>query len=169
MIEPTCNDWPHYRTAVLHFGTAPPWTVPASEFAHPTHAPRRRALGLDRPFAIVTAFNPHPQRPHASANVLAHAELARCLDSLGLDHLACAGTDPAEVHREEGFAVFAAIETVLDLARRFGQAAVYWWDGASMWIEPTNAESTRERLDPDTQCRERGASPPRLDPDGSLP
>lgn len=138
-------DWPHYREAVLHFGDPVVWSVPASQLAR--EAPRRLpAVGLFAPFAIVTAFHPYPRRLADAENLARHDALRQAIESLGALFVPCAGSSADGSHREEGFAIACPRGTALALAAEFGQAAIYWWDGTSLWIDPVQGGPDRERL-----------------------
>lgn len=143
-------DWPHYRETVLHFGDPVEWSVPVARLAIEA-AVRLPSLGLDAPFAVVTAFHPYPRRLDAAENLLRHERLRQVIAQLDVHATPCAGSSLDGSHREEGFAIVCTQDEAKALASQFDQAAFYWWDGASLWIEPTHAESRSERLDSDTQ------------------
>jgi hypothetical protein len=141
------DDWPHYREAVLHFGDPVVWSVHVRQLAI-GGAVRLRALGLGAPFAVVTAFHPHPERLDHDENLARHAALRRAIARRGLTAVPCAGSSLDGSHREEGLAIACERGDAKELAAEFGQAAFYWWDGMSLWIEPIGLGSTGERILP---------------------
>ena len=161
-------DWPHYRETVLHFGDPVVWSVHVARLALEATV-WLPALGLDAPFAVVTAFHPYPRRLDAAENLVRHERLRQAIAQLEVHATPCDGSSLDGSHREAGFAIVCARDEAKTLANRFDQAAFYWWDGASLWIEPTHAESMPERLDPDTRCHEPGASSLPTDPGGTSP
>lgn len=143
---PEPHPWDAYRNTVLHFGDPAAWSIRGRDLMRPEAIARLGALGLEGPFAVITAFDPHPDRLGAAENLARHGELARAIRSAGHRHLACAGASPDGSHREEGFAVRCSLAEAIVLADRFGQAAIYWWDGRVLWIEPVRSPWPRERV-----------------------
>jgi len=89
------------------------------------------------PLAIVTGWNPGHARPDDTVNRAANARLASELDRAGYAVYPAVGRSPDGSHAEPSFAV-AGIEpgAALQLAARFGQAAILYWDGCAarlMW------------------------------------
>lgn len=77
---------------------------------------------------VITAWNPFSQVLDAASNAARNEALARNIESAGLVHLDAVGRSPDHAWREQGFAVLDADEdTVLDLAERHDQHAVYAW------------------------------------------
>ncbi len=97
---------PAYRTAVFAVGDPPP----------------------EKPFWILTAWNPEGRPADADANRKADAELLEALRRTGENPVRVTGMSPDKAHREPGWSV-GNRETALSLARRFHQEAVYRIDG----------------------------------------
>ncbi len=76
------------------------------------------------------------------------AELADEIARRKWVHVPCTGRSPDGSHEEPGLAVACGRREAISLARRFGQAALYWWDGEALWIEPALASTPREQLTP---------------------
>lgn len=138
-------DWPHYLETVLHFGDPVAWSVHVGRIAADGSS-RLRSLGLDGPFAVVTAFHPYPERLGHGENVSRHASLRRAIEQRGRIAIPCAGSSADGSHREEGFAILCERDEAKDLAAEFGQAAIYWWDGESLWIDPVGTALPSERI-----------------------
>lgn len=91
--------------------------------------------------AIVTAWNPAHERPGDPANKKANACLAAEIERRGLRSRPALGRSEDGAHVEASFAVAdIAREEAVALGRRFGQAAVFYWDGAEARILPCAAE-----------------------------
>ncbi len=144
---PIPDDWPHYRETVLHFGDPVVWSVHVRQLELEA-SQRLRALGLEAAFAVVTAFHPYPERLGHDDNLARHAALRQAIARRGLTAVPCAGSSLDGSHREEGFAIVCQRDEAKTLAAEFGQAAFYWWDGMSLWIEPIGLQSTGERILP---------------------
>lgn len=89
-----------------------------------------RVPGLPGPFAIVTAWNPGRERPPRAVNEARNRALLAEVNRRGLVWAPAEGRSPDGSHREPSFAVFTdSLEDGLELARKFGQAAICWFDG----------------------------------------
>jgi hypothetical protein len=140
-------DWPHYLETVLHFGEPAVWSVPVRRFAVEA-AKKPAGLDVDGSFAVITAFHPHPWRLDPEENLARHRQLRVELSRRGLHAIPCAGSSKDGSHREDGFAIACPRVIAAAIARRFGQAAFYWWDGADLWIDPALSGFTAMRISP---------------------
>lgn len=87
-------------------------------------APVREAFGG------ITAWNPGSERLSRRENEAANARLAEAIDARGWCRLTAVGRDRDVTYSEPSFAVFGATQLeVVELAREFRQAAIFWWDG----------------------------------------
>jgi Protein of unknown function (DUF3293) len=85
-----------------------------------------------RPFVIITGYNPGIERPPPADNEAANARLEARLRSAGFRLVNACARSPDGSHVEPSFAVFdITIEASLAVARDFGQAAFFAWDGAA--------------------------------------
>ena len=145
--------WNAYGETVLQFPDAPGVSV---DLRVPLTAPVRRALGeivgAER-FAIFTAENPggrnsedarsevEEERREAN-NARRRDRLEGELDSLGVRHVPVDGVAPEGDYRERCAAAVMGREEAAALARRYGQLALFWFDGDRFWVVPGIA--TRE-------------------------
>ena len=84
-------------------------------------------------FWVITAHNPGGNVRAAAANQADDVRMQASLE--GLERLPLAGCSPDLSHREDGWAVrFPSREAAVDLARRFGQRAVYEVRGGELWL-----------------------------------
>lgn len=84
------------------------------------------------PFAIVTACNPGEEALPEDENGRRNARLEAMLGEAGYCFVSARGYDPSRTHEEPSFAVFGIDSgDSLALARLYGQAAIFWWDGHS--------------------------------------
>jgi len=147
----TVDEWAPYRTAHLGFGDPEslslavdrPWTAGDLD--------QLRSLGLDGPFAVVTAHHPHERRLDAAENDRRHEALLAETRRHRLIAVACTGRSPDSKHQEEGVAIACPLSIAASIARKFEQSAIYWWDGSSLWIEPVLSPRVRERLPTSTR------------------
>ena len=91
------------------------------------------------PLAIITAWNPGTERPSALQNAAANRQLEAALQAAGWHYWPACGRSEDGSHTEPSFAVpriDPAAATAL--ARRFRQAALFYWDGkkpALLWCD----------------------------------
>jgi hypothetical protein len=124
--------WQHYTQTVLLFddGSRIDLRDPVDDAVRRVLA----ALGLDEPFAVITAANPLGRVVGADANELRNLQLLSVLQSSGWRFQPAAGASPDEAHREPGYAVILPLSDARAVARRFEQSAFFWFDGAAFSI-----------------------------------
>ena len=142
----TVDEWAPYRTAHLGFGDPECFSLSVDRPWTTEDLDQLRSLGLDGPFAVVTAHHPHERRLDAAENDRRHDALLAEVRRLRLHSVPCRGRSPDASHREEGVAIACSLSIAVSIARRFEQSAIYWWDGSSLWIEPVISTRSPERL-----------------------
>ncbi|HYC55108.1 MAG TPA: DUF3293 domain-containing protein [Candidatus Binatia bacterium] len=95
-----------------------------------------RELGLGHTFAVVTAANPRGRQVGEAENHLRAEQLDDAVVARGMRFLRADGTSPEGLHREVGVAIAASQADACELARRFEQSALFWFDGDRFWIVP---------------------------------
>lgn len=93
-----------------------------------------RHARMERPFALVTAHNPYGMDADAVSNADAERRLRRTVEKRGIPWLRADGLDPQQVHRESGLGLVMPLAPARDLAREFGQDAIFWFDGRTFWL-----------------------------------
>lgn len=53
---------------------------------------------------------------------------------------------PDRSHCEQSVAVALGLQPLIDLACRYDQLAIFWFDGAAFWIIPARSANARTRL-----------------------
>ena len=151
------DKWAQYPCTVLEF--APPDRL-RIDLRRPLGAPERAtlvALGLNRPFAVLTAENPMGEnaedKPTAAQeemterrNATRREELEAELRRSGVEYQPCDGVAPDGDYREHGVAVVLPREQAVMLARRFGQLAIFWFDGRAFSLVGAVARKASEKL-----------------------
>lgn len=139
--------WDAYGETVLEFSGPPEVSVDLRE---PLTAPVRRALreivGAER-FAVLTAENPRgrnaedarsegEEERREASNARRRDQLEGELDSLGIHHVPVDGVAPRGDYRERCAAAAMGRDDAAALARRYGQLALFWFDGDRFWVVP---------------------------------
>lgn len=149
--------WARYPQTILEF--APP-DRPRIDLRRPLGAPERAilaTLGLDRPFAVLTAENPMGEnaedKPTAEQeaeterrNAARRAELQQQLEKSSAEFQPCDGVAVDGDYREHGVAVLLPRDQAVMLARRFGQLAIFWFDGRAFSLVGAVARKTSVKL-----------------------
>ena len=107
-----------------------------------------RGLGLGPRWAVVTAYNPHGEDRDAGGNAARHAKLEAAVRESGAAFLRADGRSPDASHREIGLAVALPQPEAVALAARFGQSAIFWFDGEAFWLVSAAAPAEPVRLPP---------------------
>lgn len=91
-------------------------------------------LGLNAPFAVITAHDPHGEDLAGEENEMRSARLEETLRSLGLAFIPVNACSPDRQHCEASVAVKMPLTDARQLARDYGQVAFFWFDGRGFWI-----------------------------------
>ena len=128
------DPWATYARTVLYFSAVPQVYV---DLRKPVSVPVRDALkeiGLTGEFSILTAFNPHGRNIDDAENDRRLAELKEELAESGFYFVQVDACSPDTSHCECSYAVSAPLGRVVEIADRWDQLAVFWFDGSSFWI-----------------------------------
>ncbi|MGI8509647.1 MAG: DUF3293 domain-containing protein [Gemmatimonadaceae bacterium] len=143
---PSSDDaaWGDFPRTILHFADAHCPSVDLRQEVSREAICALIRLDLDGPFGVVTALDPmgltqSVQRHHALA-----AELEREIAAMGVPFVLLDACSPDRSHCERSIAVAAPRSRVVEIACRYEQLAIFWFDGSSFWIVP--ARSTGEQL-----------------------
>jgi len=138
--------WNRYANAVLQIGTTHHLTIDLRRPLSDDARRRLRNLGIGASFAVITAFNPGGRRLRARRNEWRHLLMRTSLMLSGRRFVAANGESPDGSHCERGFAVAMSRSDATVLARRYGQLALYWFDGEAFWLDGVLEMRRAERL-----------------------
>ena len=130
-IEP---EWGSYPETVCYFQGDEEVMVDLRIPVAPATRNGLTALGLGEPFGILTAFNPRGVDLPDEENSKRAGELEAELVSLGISFVRTDCCSPDRSHCECSVAVVAPKEQLLDMARRWEQIAIFWFDGSAFSI-----------------------------------
>lgn len=146
--------WRQYPCTVLEIYRSPdgaegvPWLeVDLREPLQRSAVDALASLGLGRTWAVVTAYNPHGE-PRDEGNAARHARLTEAVERIGAPFARVDGRSPDASHREVGLAIALPQPEAVALAARFGQSAIFWFDGEAFWLVPAAAAAGPVRLPP---------------------
>jgi hypothetical protein len=156
MANPT-DKYAAYTNTVLELPGVPDGRIDLRRPIGPAERDALRQVGLDRPFAVMTAENPRgqtdedaPTADEARAREAANdARLARLVDALGAERVPFVRVDgaaPDGSYGERCVALLVSQSDAVLLARRFSQLALFWFDGETFWLLPAEAGAPAVRL-----------------------
>jgi hypothetical protein len=132
--KPLDERWSSYPETVLHFPGEPPVMIDLRVEVAPALRNGLAALGLDGQFAVLTAFNPRGQDISDDENKRRMDELEAELKSVGHRFVRLDACSPDKSHCECSVALEVSREEAIDIARRWEQIAIFWFDGGAFWI-----------------------------------
>jgi len=144
--KPMDERWSSYPETVLHFASDIEVMVDLREEVPAATRKGLGALGLGEPFGVLTAFNPRGVDMEPAENERRMKELEAELGSAGDFFVRLDACSPDKSHCEFSVAVRSSRDRVLDIARRWEQIAIFWWDGSTFWIHGAITEADPVRL-----------------------
>ena len=133
--KPLDERWGSYPETVLIFTGEPEVFIDLRESVPPATRKALATIGLGEPFSILTAFNPRGQDKPADENDRRMKELEAELTSSGESFVRVDACSPDKSHCECSVAIKGDMQRALDIARRYEQIAIFWWDGSKFWIQ----------------------------------
>ena len=145
-----------YPNTILEFDTPDALRI---DLRRPLSDDDRRALdalGL-REFGVFTAENPAgehaedegdeaAERARERANRRRTRSLVERLKAEGTRFVRVDGVAPQGDHRERCVALAVARDGAVEMAERYEQLALFWYDGSDFWLLPAEADEPPTRL-----------------------
>ncbi|MEO5902465.1 MAG: DUF3293 domain-containing protein [Gemmatimonadaceae bacterium] len=137
MIEykkPDHEAWSSYPETLLILPGEPEIMIDLREPISGEAKKALKAIGLDSPFAVLTSFNPRGVNQPAEENARLFGELESELRGLGLEYSVIDACSPNKDHCECSVAMKIDRQAAIDMAFRWEQVAIFWWDLERFWI-----------------------------------
>ncbi|HRP07221.1 MAG TPA: DUF3293 domain-containing protein [Gemmatimonadales bacterium] len=148
MIPADDPGWTAYADAILVFHTVPPFEIDLSRPISPDRRALLAGAGLGGEFGLVTAENPRGRAATPDRNRRLRAAFDAELSRHGGARLRVDGLSRDRRHCEIGVALDWPKQSVVELARRWEQSAIYWFDGAVMWVIGALTDAPPWKLEP---------------------
>ena len=126
--------WSSYAETILVVYGRSPIEVPLSSPIDGRARAAFLAAGLPGCFGLVTSDNPFGRPSTETHNAARRLKFADALAALISNPVRVDGLSPDRQHREIGVALPWPMAQVIEVARRWEQSAIYWFDGQSMWV-----------------------------------
>jgi len=123
-----------YSETLLIFDGEPEIVIDLREMILPSIMETLSGPGLDAPFAVLTSFNPFGENLSDEENARRFSALEAELRGLGLKYLVLDACSPDRRHCERSVAVCMDRKVALEIARRWDQLAIFWFDLERFWI-----------------------------------
>lgn len=140
------SSWGSFADTVLDFRCRPPLVLDLRKPIERVGVTRLGDLGFGRSFGIVTAENPRGRALPEPVNAVRIEALRAEVAGLGVAWLGVVACSPDRSHCEESIAISIEMRSLIGIAQRYDQLAVFWFDGAAFWIEPVRSSNARLRL-----------------------
>lgn len=140
------TDWGDFPETVLHFDSTPALVVDLRRHIGPTVLAEIRRTGLGRSFGIVTAQDPMGVTQTKEVNAALATRLRADIAELHVPYVRVDACSPDRSHCEQSVAVELGLQQLIDLACRYDQLALFWFDGVAFWIVPARSANARTRL-----------------------
>ncbi|MEO7368327.1 MAG: DUF3293 domain-containing protein [Gemmatimonadaceae bacterium] len=131
---PESQVWSSYSETVLLFAGEPEIRVDLRVQIPPATKGALMAIGLNSPFAVLTSFNPFGKNLTDAENARRFLELEAELKNDGLEYRVIDACSPDRAHCERSVGVCMERRAALDIARRWDQLAIFWFDQERFWI-----------------------------------
>src|SRR3990170_6808635 len=126
--------WGSYPETVLRFAGDPELIVDLREEVSDATRSELIRMGLGLPFGILTAFNPRGLGLSPAMNAQRMKDLESEIESAGHAFVRVDACSPDLSHCESSVALKAPLQWSLDLAKKWEQLAIFWWDGDRFWL-----------------------------------
>lgn len=127
-------DWPRYPETILTFATEPSIEIDLRAIPPRDALTSLESVGLDKPFAIMTAFDPRGENLSSEDNERRRRALEGRLAGAGYQFVNVDCCSPDRSHCECSVAVVMPQEDAIALAKELEQVAIFWFDGERFWI-----------------------------------
>ena len=155
-----------YASTLLEFAGPPPLRLDLRRPMTDGDRAALRALGVASAFAVLTAENPggeHAEEEAAPPDAQREEARNQRRTARLLDHLGRIGAPALRVDsvaatggfRERCVATPATQAERVELARRFDQVALFWYDGGQFWLLPATVDAKPRVLPDDTPGKEK--------------
>ena len=138
--------WTYYGETIVELDVAGGLAIDLRATIPESQRQQVAAGALGEQFAILTAFNPHGRDHDADDNARRDARLRDELTRRGIPWVCADGRSPDATHREPGVAIRTDRGTAIAIARDYGQSAIYWYDGGTVWLVGALVDTPPERL-----------------------
>jgi hypothetical protein len=132
--KPVDERWSSYPETVLHFPGDPPVMIDLRVEVSPSLRKGLAASGLSGEFAVLTAFNPRGRDISDEENDRRMKELESELTSVRHEFIKLDACSPDKSHCECSVALKVSRKEAIDIAKRWEQIAIFWFDGGAFWL-----------------------------------
>lgn len=150
MPDPTeaASGWGPYPETILDFHSEPPLRIDLRQQVADAARKSLISMGFEHSFGIVTAHDPMGVVQSAAANAALDASLQAAVAECGVAQSWLDACNPDGSHCERSVAIALDLQSLIELAYRYEQLALFWYDGETFWIVPVRSTAARLKLPP---------------------
>jgi len=127
-------DWARYPETILLFDSRPSLRIDLRSPLSPRERATLAQIVIAGEFAVITASDPQGKDLGSDENAGRTVARENRLRALGHSFIRVAAKSPDGSHREASMAIPTSKAQAIQLAREFGQVAIFWYDGDRFWI-----------------------------------
>ncbi len=127
-------DWSRYPETILRLTSAPPVSIDLRAVMTEENIESLKRIGLDGPFAVMTAFDPRGVNLPSEENNERGRRLDSRLKAMGIEFTNVDACSPNGKHCECSVAAKMPKDEAVTLGMEFEQVAIFWFDGTQFWI-----------------------------------
>jgi hypothetical protein len=131
---------------VLHFRSTPEITIDLRTVVDESTRSKLRRVGFEHSFGVIAAQDPMGVAQLATVNDALAASLQQEVAELGVTYVCVDACSPDESHCERSVAIALDERSLIDIASRYEQLAIFWFDGDAFWIIPVHSRNARLQL-----------------------
>lgn len=139
-------DWARYPETILSFEGPPSLEIDLRDVISADIQMGIRRLGFPATFAVMTAHDPRGRDVTAEENARLQTALECDLTESQFAFIRVDACSPDRSHCECSVAVNVEQGVAVDIARRYEQVAIFWYDGKAFWLLGVVLESDPLRL-----------------------
>lgn len=143
-------DWQRYPETILSFAADPRFSIDLRKIVTDMEKAALTRIGLDGPFAVITAFDPRGMNLRPEENDERARRLESRLREMRQQFVPVDACSPDGKHCERSVAVRLAKSDAVALAVEFQQVGIFWFDGERFWIVAAMGAAEPVQLPRDT-------------------
>jgi len=140
------SGWGPFSDTVLHFRSIPAVIVDLRREVDEVVRSELRRIGFERSFGVISAENPMGEVQTTAVNTGLAARLQRDTAELTAVQSYVDACSPDGSHRESSVAIALDLQSLIELATRHDQLAIFWFDSEAFWIVPVRSSKAKLRL-----------------------
>jgi len=138
--------WMTYVDTVLVFSGPPEYKIAVDQAVGENDRMYFHEIGFTGEFVVFTAENPSGQAIDAGENAQRTQDLYADLTDRGIYFRLVDGYAPDMSVHEASVAAAVSVDVGRELGEKYGQLAVFWYDGSDFWVVEAKPDGGMQKL-----------------------